>query len=120
MNQIYCKRIYAAWDEADGYRVLVDRLWPRGISKAAAKLDEWAKDLAPSTLLRKRLHQGDVAGEAFAKIYIQELNENTGLDQWILHLKEVLKAKDVTFLTATSLEPLDHAAILKREVEKRL
>lgn len=46
------KRVYEPWDESDGKRVLVDRLWPRGISKEKARLEEWLKDIAPSTELR--------------------------------------------------------------------
>jgi uncharacterized protein YeaO (DUF488 family) len=53
MSNIFMKRIYESYDETDGCRILIDRLWPRGISKEAAKLSYWLKDLAPSNELRK-------------------------------------------------------------------
>ena len=57
----------------DGRRVLVDRLWPRGVSKERAALDEWAKDAAPSTALRRAFHSGDLAWERFVPAYRAEL-----------------------------------------------
>lgn len=58
-HKILLKRIYELQEEQDGYRVLVDRLWPRGIKKEAAHLDEWAKEITPSTEIRKLYHQGE-------------------------------------------------------------
>ena len=69
------KRIYEASDESDGYRVLVDRLWPRGISKEKAKIDLWAKNIAPSNELRKQFHQ-DGNWEKFKQKYASEIEKN--------------------------------------------
>lgn len=53
MDTVFLKRIYEPYDEEDGFRILVDRLWPRGIARADAKLDLWLKEIAPSSELRK-------------------------------------------------------------------
>jgi uncharacterized protein YeaO (DUF488 family) len=70
---IQLKRVYARPAPADGYRVLVDRIWPRGVSKDAARLDEWMKPLAPSNLLRKAFHAGDLSWGEFRRRYLSEL-----------------------------------------------
>lgn len=83
--KIRIKRVYNAPSRMDGYRVLVDRLWPRGISKANAVLDEWRKDLAPSDELRKWFGHESEKWEEFKRRYRKELsakkkrhNGNTG------------------------------------------
>lgn len=68
-HKILLKRIYEPRDEQDGYRVLVDRLWPRGIKKETARLDEWAKEITPSTEIRKLYHQGEMPFEGFSQAY---------------------------------------------------
>ena len=89
MNTIKIKRIYEDPSENDGYRILIDRVWPRGVSKEDAKLDDWKKDIAPSNELRKWFdHDPDKFGE-FAKRYRKELEDKKE------DLKEVRKkAKD--------------------------
>lgn len=71
---IRTKRVYDSPSRMDGYRVLVDRLWPRGIRKAEAALDEWCKDLAPSGDLRKWFGHDAQRWPAFAQRYSRELN----------------------------------------------
>ena len=68
------KRIYEPADQADGYRVLVDRLWPRGLDKASAALDEWAKEIAPSTALRRWFNHEPARWEPFRHRYASELD----------------------------------------------
>ncbi|KAF1054076.1 MAG: hypothetical protein GAK43_01063 [Stenotrophomonas maltophilia] len=70
---IRCKRAYEAAAADDGYRVLVDRLWPRGVRKTALVMDEWLKALAPSTELRERFHHDPGLFEAFRQAYEAEL-----------------------------------------------
>jgi uncharacterized protein YeaO (DUF488 family) len=70
---IVTKRVYASSAAADGYRVLIDRLWPRGVSKAKAHLDAWEKDVAPSDELRKWYEHDPVKWTEFQKRYKQEL-----------------------------------------------
>ena len=78
------KRIYDAPAPDDGYRVLVDRLWPRGVSKERADIDEWLKDVAPSTELRRWFHQSpsDEAEvfDEFRRRYESELDTNSAVD----------------------------------------
>ena len=71
--KILLKRIYEDSLSTDGYRVLVDRLWPRGITKERANLDEWDKDLAPSTDLRLWFHHDPNRWEEFSEKYLKEL-----------------------------------------------
>lgn len=70
---VHIKRVYEPFSEADGFRVLVDRLWPRGLSKATLSYDLWAKDLAPSTDLRKRFGHQVERWEQFRQDYVAEL-----------------------------------------------
>lgn len=70
---IVLKRAYEQAESTDGYRVLVDRLWPRGISKARAGVDEWLKEIAPSDDLRKGLHDGSLTWDSFRKAYLRQL-----------------------------------------------
>jgi len=70
------KRAYDAPDPADGYRVLIDRLWPRGVSKEAARLDEWARELAPSSELRRWFGHDPVRFDEFRLRYRAELSEH--------------------------------------------
>jgi len=74
---ITLKRIYEPYDKKDGYRVLVDRLWPRGISKERAHLDLWLKDIAPSTELRKWFGHDPTKWRDFQTKYRAELLKNT-------------------------------------------
>ena len=74
--EIALKRAYDPVEESDGYRVLVDRLWPRGVSKEEAKLDEWCKEVAPTDALRKWFnHEAEHWGE-FRRRYLAELKEH--------------------------------------------
>lgn len=70
------KRIYAPYSKGDGYRVLVDRLWPRGVSKDRTHIDLWLKDIAPSTKLRKWFNHEEEKWEEFKSKYIEELKQN--------------------------------------------
>ena len=103
--KIYLKRVYEERSHEDGFRVLADRLWPRGIKKEALALDLWAKEIAPSTELRKRYHQdGDF--DTFKKDYTEELTHNEAFPAFC----ETLKAhKVVTLLTAS--KEIDKSAL---------
>ena len=107
------KRIYEPANEEDGKRILIDRIWPRGISKDVAKLDLWMKDIAPSTELRKEFnHKPERFGE-FKVQYINELQtdvEKQHATQELLHLIEEGK---VTLLFGAKDEIHNHAVVLK-------
>jgi uncharacterized protein YeaO (DUF488 family) len=73
------KRVYDAAEPADGYRVLIDRMWPRGVSRERARLDEWARELAPSSELRKWFHHDPERFAEFRSRYREELRERRPL-----------------------------------------
>lgn len=94
----------------DGLRVLVDRLWPRGLSKEAAGVDDWAKDVAPSTELRKWFHGGGSA-EEFRERYRAELGAQEAVVE-LARLRGLAAAGPVTLLTAVKDPAASHAAVL--------
>ena len=100
MGKLQWKRVYDAPEESDGYRILIDRLWPRGMKKEAAELSDWAKDIAPSTDLRKKYHSGEISYEDFAIAYDKELSENPGLPAFAEEIKDHLRNGNVTLLYA--------------------
>ena len=95
MNKLQIKRIYEAPASSDGTRVLVDRLWPRGVSKEDAHLDYWLKDIAPSTELREWFGHKQEKFKEFSQKYTEELKSKT---DDIKQVKEFLKHKNVTLL----------------------
>src|SRR5690625_2339907 len=110
---IQVKRIYEHIEDQDGIRILVDRLWPRGISKEKAKLDYWLKHIAPSTELRKEFHNNKNFNE-FKKNYKQELNTGDALEAYN-ELKEIISSTKttITLLYASIDETYNHAQIVK-------
>ncbi|MDR5701072.1 DUF488 domain-containing protein [Agromyces aerolatus] len=103
------KRVYEPAQASDGYRVLVDRLWPRGVSKARAALDEWAKDVAPSPELRSEWHHHRERFDEFAARYRVELDENPATDE-VLALGTTHDR--VTLLFGAHDERVNHAVVL--------
>lgn len=117
MKTICIKRIYDEPSDKDGYRVLVDRLWPRGVSKTIAHLDEWDKELAPSTELRKWFDHKAERFDEFAKLYKKELQVK---EKELNQLRVVAKSKPVTLLYAAKSPTINHAIILKNILMKKL
>ena len=112
MHIINIKRIYLPSEKSDGFRILVDRLWPRGVSKESARLDLWLKDIAPSTELRQWFHtdNGTDKWEVFKGRYLGELKNNAAVDQ----LKKIMeKSETVTLLFSVNDETHNHALILR-------
>lgn len=115
---IRVKRIYDEPAADDGYRVLVDRLWPRGVSKARADIDLWLKEVAPSTGLRQWFHQDTAAeGEvfdAFRARYEDELAANPAVDT----LRGLLREHPVVTLLVGARDPeLNHGKVLEEYLE---
>ena len=109
MMEIKLKRVYEPADEADGLRILCDRLWPRGISKEKAKIDLWAKEISPTNDLRKWFgHDPDKWNEFRAK-YLAELSANPAADQFLSALADQSK---VTLLFAAKDEKRNNAVVL--------
>ncbi|MCL1902289.1 MAG: DUF488 family protein [Alphaproteobacteria bacterium] len=117
------KRIYDAPLKSDGYRILIDRLWPRGVSKEHARLYEWAKDITPSTQLRQELHHNADAPheyEIFKRAYLKELSSNPNAPAFINEMKELLSRGNVTLLTASKNPDVSHVPVLKEFIENKL
>ena len=113
---IKLKRIYEAPSDDDGLRILVERLWPRGISKEKAKLDEWLKEIAPSQELRQWFKHDPAKWEEFQNRYRKELDQNQEL---VKELKRKIRGKTVTFVYAASDEDRNSALLLKKYLSKR-
>ena len=113
MKEIFIKRIYDPWEAGDGYRILIDRIWPRGIKKEEAHLDEWAKAVTPSNELRNSVHAGDIDWEQFDKEYREELLGNPEFFSFKKVVLEKLKEVDVTLVTAAKLIDKGHPYVLK-------
>ena len=111
MTQVYCKRVYLPASDTDGFRVLVDRLWPRGIKKENAHVDMWAKALAPSTELRKWFGHDPERFEEFARRYEEELSANAEAGAL---LKEIRTHDVVTLLFGAKDEKYNNAVVLSR------
>jgi uncharacterized protein YeaO (DUF488 family) len=109
------KRIYEPPDRADGLRVLIDRLWPRGISRKRAALDEWLADLAPSTALRVWFHRDLARWPEFGRRYRAELRAQAPLLQ---RLRQRARQQRVTLLYGARDPQVNHAVVL-REVLRR-
>ncbi|AFH93719.1 DUF488 domain-containing protein [Providencia stuartii] len=112
---IYCKRVYDAVSSEDGYRVLVDRLWPRGIKKVALDYDEWNKDVAPSNELRKWFHQHPDQFNKFVEDYHQELSHHSAA--W-MPLVEKAKLGNLTLLYSAKDKVHNQAHVLKAYLER--
>jgi len=108
------KRVYALVARSDGARVLVDRLWPRGLSKSEAALDEWLRDLAPSDELRKWYHARPEQWEAFGKRYLKELARPEALNDLQTLYQLAHKRKRLTLLYASKNETHNNAVVLKQ------
>lgn len=114
---IRIKRVYEPASRADGKRVLVDRLWPRGLSKERAAIDVWMRDLAPSNELRKWFgHQADRWAE-FQRRYEKELQEHAGL---VAQLADWARAGRVTLVFGAKDEERNQAVALLRVLNKGL
>jgi len=107
---IKLKRVYEKPDEKDGFRILVDRLWPRGLTKEKAAVDLWLKNIAPTTELRKWFNHDPEKWKEFQKKYFKELKENK---EDVSVLKDHLKKETVTLLYGAKDEVHNEALVLK-------
>ncbi len=111
-------RIYDPATEHDGHRVLVDRVWPRGLTRCRAEIDEWCKQVAPTTALRKWYSHDPQRFAEFRRRYRLELE--TGEQPPALgHLRELAKDRTVTLLTASKDPAISEAAVLAELLEER-
>jgi len=111
------KRVYDTPEEVDGFRILVDRLWARGLSKEKARIDLWLKDIAPSNELRKWYEHDPEKWPEFKKRYYSELNDKRELVDSII---EKAREGTVTLLYGSKETRLNNATALKEYIETRL
>ena len=112
------KRVYEPPSPKDGLRVLVDRLWPRGLSKAEAHIDLWLKDLAPSNELRRKFHEGEMEWAEFVKAYTHELAQVSAKEA-ATPLAES-RARAITLLYASKDDEHNNAVALAQWLAPKL
>ena len=108
-TDITIKRIYDEPSDDDGYRILVDRLWPRGVGKEEARVDEWNRTIAPSTTLRKWFDHKEQRFEEFSERYLKELSLHR--DE-LLRIRKVAETKRVTLVYGAKDRTANHAVVL--------
>ncbi len=113
-TQIRLKRAYEPASADDGVRILVERLWPRGLTKAAAAIDYWVKDVAPTTELRTWFGHRPARWQKFRTRYLLELNENRSA---VSSLRELCSGQRVTFVFATKDTFHNGAVVLKEYID---
>lgn len=114
---VHIKRVYEAPESGDGYRVLVDGMWPRGVSKAKAAVDEWRKELAPSRELRRWFGHDPQRWDEFRRRYFAELDAADA--ETIEHLRERAREEGVTLVFAARDTEHNNAAALREYLEER-
>jgi len=112
--KIHIKRVYDEAARGDGRRVLVDRLWPRGLAKSDAAIDHWARDVAPSNELRRWYGHDPAKWPLFQRRYFTELGQNS---EAVAALLREMGKSTVTFLFSSREERLNNAAALKAYLE---
>lgn len=117
MNRLAVKRVYAVPEAGDGVRILVDRLWPRGIAREKAGIDLWLKDIAPSDALRKRFHGKPDDWDEFRDAYAGEL-EGAAAQVAVADLRDRLRDGAVTLLYAARDEERNNAVALRMWLER--
>jgi len=109
------KRVYEAASASDGQRILVDRLWPRGLKKSDATWDEWLKDVAPSAPLRRWFGHDPERFTEFKRKYKAELTKNPALPE----LRQLGRKRRVTLLYAAHDPEVNHAVVLRSVLQRR-
>lgn len=117
--KIHIKRIYEEKAQGDGTRILVDRIWPRGIKKEDAEIDDWAKNLAPSTEARKDFNHDPDKFEEFSERYEHELDQGEQAQKYIEKLKEE-NPENLTLLYAAKDTEHNHALVLQKYLQKHI
>ena len=119
-HEVRIKRVYSPQEPDDGCRVLVDRLWCRGIKKEDAALAGWRRDIAPSTELRKSFAHQAARFEDFRGAYLKELDANEAAASFAGICREELLTRHVTLLYAAKDESCNNAAVLREWLLKKI
>lgn len=109
-TSVSIKRVYAPPEKSDGFRVLIDRLWPRGLSKEKAKVDLWLKEIAPSTALRKWFNHEPEKWKQFENKYQEEIKNNP---EALRVLKSKMKQGKLTLVYGAKEERFNDAVVLQ-------
>lgn len=120
MSEIKIRRAYEEKGKDDGYRILVDRLWPRGIKKEDLSYRWWAKEIAPSDKLRKSFHGHQEGFEEFKKSYREELDDNDARDDFLDRVEIQLEKHNVTLVYGAKDEEHNNALVLKEWATEKL
>lgn len=118
--QIKIQRIYDKPIDTDGYRILIDRLWPRGIAKANAQLNLWAKEIAPSNELRSWFNHDDRRFEEFQQRYLKELTQNEAVPAFVATVKHQLAAQNIILLYGAKERQYNNAVVLQNYLNNHL
>lgn len=119
IKNLTIKRVYEEASKEDGYRILVDRIWPRGVSKEDAKLDKWWKEIAPSDETRKAFDHEPDKFETFEHNYTSELDKNEDTKLFIKEVDKELNNGPVTLLYGAKDKKYNQAVVLKKYLEKK-
>jgi uncharacterized protein YeaO (DUF488 family) len=112
-HELRVLRVYDLTEETEGYRVLVDRLWPRGLRKESLRLDRWAREVTPSPELRKWFGHTEERFAEFSSIYRAELDSSSAAQDFVRDMASILQHKDVLLLYAAKSRTCNHAVILR-------
>lgn len=113
--QIKLKRVYEPAAKEDGFRILVDKLWPRGLAKEKAKVDLWLREVSPSDELRKAFHGGKMEWEEFRTNYLKELKDN---QEPLEELRKKAEEGQVTLVYGAKNEEQNQAVVLREVLMK--
>lgn len=111
-------RAYDIDDTCQGRRILVDRLWPRGIKKESLEPFEWAKEITPSTQIRKFFAHKAENFEKFSKLYLEEMEGNPEAEKFKIHVKNILKTENVILIYAAKDPEINHVQVLKKFLQE--
>ncbi|KAA6447610.1 DUF488 domain-containing protein [Bacillus swezeyi] len=114
---IILQRIYHENPQSEGRRILIDRVWPRGISKEKAKLDDWMKEIAPSPDLRKWFDHDPKKFAAFQQAYKDEIKQDALKQAKLKELRDMAREENLTLLYGAKDEVHNHAVVLKEILE---
>jgi uncharacterized protein YeaO (DUF488 family) len=114
-EMVKIKRVYEPADATDGFRILVDRLWPRGLKKETARVDLWMKEVAPTAVLRKWFQHDTEKWAVFIKAYKSELKKSGKPGELVEYIK---KHKKVTLLYAAKDEMHNNALVLEKYIKE--
>lgn len=118
--QIEIQRIYDKPVDTDGYRILIDRLWPRGVSKLNAHLDLWAKEMAPSSELRSWFNHDASRFDEFWQRYLAELNQNPATSSFVATVKQNLVKQKIILLYGAKDRQHNNALVLQDYLKNKL